>query len=391
MATGKKKLKIAIMGAKGYPYVYGGYDTMIRELGERLVKKGVHVRVYNHRALFPVKPRYVNGIECIYTIAIESKKLTQLSHSFFSMMHACFSDIDVILVVNSANGPFGAIARFFRKKTVINVDGLEWLRPKWHGIASKYFFWASKMSTKYYDQLINDSDEMQRVYKELFNADSKVIAYGANPQADVDSAPIEKWGFKAQDYFLIVGRLIPDNNADLIIEGFLKSDSRRKLVVVGDVPFDDDYATVLKQKEDERVLFLGYVTDPNELAAWYSHCFAYFHGHEYGGTNPAMLKALGFGCAILALDTPFNQEMLQNGKHGWYFKKTIASVKDIVEAAESSTERMAYFRKTAREGLIQRYNWDYVTDQYLEVFERLSGKKVLKNPPETPKFEEVER
>ncbi len=379
------------MGAKGYPYVYGGYDTMIRELGERLVKKGVHVRVYNHRALFPVKPRYVNGIECIYTIAIESKKLTQLSHSFFSMMHACFSDIDVILVVNSANGPFGAIARFFRKKTVINVDGLEWLRPKWHGIASKYFFWASKMSTKYYDQLINDSDEMQRVYKELFNADSKVIAYGANPQADVDSAPIEKWGFKAQDYFLIVGRLIPDNNADLIIEGFLKSDSRRKLVVVGDVPFDDDYATVLKQKEDERVLFLGYVTDPNELAAWYSHCFAYFHGHEYGGTNPAMLKALGFGCAILALDTPFNQEMLQNGKHGWYFKKTIASVKDIVEAAESSTERMAYFRKTAREGLIQRYNWDYVTDQYLEVFERLSGKKVLKNPPETPKFEEVER
>ncbi|MCE7055970.1 glycosyltransferase [Algoriphagus sp. AGSA1] len=391
MATGKKKLKIAIMGAKGYPYVYGGYDTMIRELGERLVKKGVHVRVYNHRALFPVKPRYVNGIECIYTIAIESKKLTQLSHSFFSMMHACFSDIDVILVVNSANGPFGAIARFFRKKTVINVDGLEWLRPKWHGIASKYFFWASKMATKYYDQLINDSDEMQRVYKELFNADSKVIAYGANPQADVDSAPIEKWGFKSQEYFLIVGRLIPDNNADLIIQGFLESDSRRKLVIVGDVPFDDDYAMVLKQKEDERVLFLGYVTDPNELAAWYSHCFAYFHGHEYGGTNPAMLKALGFGCAILALDTPFNQEMLQNGKHGWYFKKNTASVKDVIEAAESSTERMAYFRKTAREGLIQRYNWDYVTDQYLEVFEQLSGKKVMKNPPETPKFERVEQ
>lgn len=390
MAAARKKLKVAIMGAKGYPYVYGGYDTMIRELGERLVKKGVHVRVYNHRALFPQKPRYVNGIECIYTPAIESKKLTQLSHSFFSMMHACFSDIDVILVVNSANGPFGAIARFFRKKTVINVDGLEWLRPKWHGIASKYFFWASKMATRYYDQLINDSDEMQRVYKELFNAESKVIAYGANPKEDVDPTPIEKWGFKSHDYFLIVGRLIPDNNADLLIDGFMKSDSKRKLVIVGDVPFDDDYASILKNKEDERLLFLGYITDPNELAAWYSHCYAYFHGHEYGGTNPAMLKALGFGCAILALDTPFNQEMLQNGKHGWYFQKSTDSVKDVIEAAENSPERMAYFRSIAREGLIQRYNWDYVTDQYLEVFQNLTGIRVPGLLPEKSKLKIIE-
>src|SRR5690606_10953878 len=315
--------------------------------------------------------------------------LTQLSHSFFSMIHACFSDVDVIFVVNSANGPWGAIARFFRKKTVINVDGLEWLRPKWHGLASKYFFWASRLATKYYDQLINDSDEMQRVYKELFNADSKVIAYGANPRADVDPEPIEKWGLKSRDYFLIVGRLIPDNNADLIIEGFLKSDSKRKLVVVGDVPFEDDYANILKNIEDERLLFLGYVTDQNELAAWYCHCYAYFHGHEYGGTNPAMFKALGFGCAILAMDTPFNQEMLQNGKYGWYLKKSTESVQDIVEAAESSKERMAYLRSTAREGLIQRYNWDYVTDQYLEVFENLSGKKVPNNLPEKTKLEKI--
>jgi glycosyltransferase involved in cell wall biosynthesis len=363
---------------------------MVKELGERLVAKGVHVRVYNHKALFQEKPKFVNGIECIYIGAIESKIGTQLSHTFFSMMHACFSDVDVIFVVNSANGPIGWFSRLFRKKTVINVDGLEWLRPKWKGMGSKYFFWASKMATKYYDQLINDSDEMQRVYKELFNADSKVIAYGANPRADVAADPIEKWGIEPQDYFLIVGRLIPDNNADLIIDGFLKSNSKRKLVIVGDVPFNDEYANVLKNIEDERLLFLGYITDQNELAAWYSHCYAYFHGHEYGGTNPAMLKALGFGCAILALDTPFNQEMLQNGKHGWYFQKTKESVQDIVEAAESSKERMAYFRSTAREGLVQRYNWDYVTDQYLEVFQNLSGKKASTNPPENPKMEKVE-
>lgn len=378
MATSKKKLKVAIMGAKGYPYVYGGYDTMIKELGERLVAKGVHVRVYNHRALFPEKPRWVNGIECIYTPAIESKSLTQLTHTFFSMIHACFSDVDVIFVVNSGNGPFGLLARLFGKPTAINVDGLEWLRPKWKGLGAKYFYWASKMATKFYDQIINDSEEMRRVYLDLFKKDSVVIAYGANPKESVSSEPLAKWELDCRSYYLIVGRLVPDNNADLIIEGFLKSKSQRKLVVVGDVPFKDEWANRLKEIQDPRLLFTGYVRDPLELAALYSHCYAYFHGHEYGGTNPAMLKALGYGCAILALNTPFNQEMLQHGKHGWYFEKDASSIRELVEKAEENPEDLEELRKTARSGLTQKYNWDYVTEQYLEVFKSLS-KKLAKN------------
>lgn len=373
MASSDKKLKVAIMGAKGYPYVYGGYDTMIKELGERLSERGVHVRVYNHRSLFEDRPRFINGIECIYTPAIESKTLTQLTHTFTSMIHACFSDVDVIFVVNSGNGPFGLISKLFRKPTAINVDGLEWLRPKWKGMGSKYFFWASKMATKFYDQVINDSEEMRRVYLELFNADSKVIAYGANPKETMDPKLIEKWNLESKSYYLIVGRLVPDNNADLIIEGFLKSDSKRIFAIVGDVPFEDEWANRLKNIQDDRLLFTGYVTDPDELAALYGHSYAYFHGHEFGGTNPAMLKAMGYGCAILALDTPFNQEMLQNGKHGWYFEKDVESVKKIVEKAEAEPEKMEEFRMTARSGLTQKYNWDYVTDQYLEVFENLAG------------------
>jgi glycosyltransferase involved in cell wall biosynthesis len=377
MAPSKKKLKVAIMGAKGYPYVYGGYDTLIQELGERLVERGVSVRVYNHRALFKEKPQFVNGIECIYTPAIERKSLTQLTHTFFSMVHACFSDVDVIFVVNSGNGPFGLISRLFGKPTAINVDGLEWLRPKWKGLGSRYFLWASKMATKYYDQVINDSDEMRRVYLELFDADSKVIAYGANPRETAEEKYIEKWGLVPESYFLIVGRLVPDNNADLIIDGFLKSSSKRKLVIVGDQPFEDEWADQLKSIHDPRILFTGYVKDRNELAAFYIHSYAYFHGHEFGGTNPAMLKAMGYGCAILALDTPFNQEMLQNGKHGWYFDKNGKAVEDIVAKAEKNPVKMDALRKEARSGLIQRYNWDHVTDQYISVFEELAGKKVF--------------
>jgi glycosyltransferase involved in cell wall biosynthesis len=367
-------LKIAIMGAKGYPYVYGGYDTLVKELGERLVAKGVSVRVYNHRSLFPNRPRFVNGIECIYTPAIESKNLTQLSHTFFSMLHACFSDVDVIFVVNSGNGPFGWLARIFGKPTAINVDGLEWLRPKWKGWGARYFKWASKMATRSFDQIINDSDEMRRVYLEEFQKDSVVIAYGANPKEDVEDSPLQAWNLRSREYYLIVGRLIPDNNADLILEGFLQSKSNKPLVIVGDAPFSDTWAQQVKMQEGPRVLFTGYVTDPLVLASLYSHCYSYFHGHEFGGTNPAMLKALGYGCAILALNTPFNQEMLQNGKHGWYFEKTREAVQQLVEKAESGAAELQELRQTARQGLTEKYSWDRVTDQYLEVFHRLAKK-----------------
>src|SRR5690606_39637112 len=152
-------------------------------------------------------------------------------------------------------------------------------------------------------------------------------------------------------YYLIVVCLIPDNNANLIIEGFVKSSSKRKLVIVGDVPYQDEYATRLKQLADDRLIFTGYVKDQEELAALYNNCYAYLHGHEYGVTNPAMLKALGYNCAIIALDTSFKQAMCQNGKRGWFFHKNNASVEKVIDQAESSETEMEQLRSTAVLGL----------------------------------------
>ena len=140
-----KKLKIAIIGSRGYPYVYSGYETLVKELAERLVNSGHHVRVYCHSSLFTKKPKFVNGIELIYTPSVETKFLSQFTNSFFSFFHVCFSKNDIVFVVNSANGPFGILTKIFRKKTCINVDGLEWLRPKWKGLGSIYFSFASQL------------------------------------------------------------------------------------------------------------------------------------------------------------------------------------------------------------------------------------------------------
>lgn len=374
MPESNKPLHVAIIGSRGYPYVYSGYETLVKEIGERLVKKGIKVTVYCHKPLFETTPEQVNGIILVYMPGLETKSLSQLTNSLLSMIHACFSKADVLLVVNSANGPFGVISRIFRKPTAINVDGMEWLRPKWKGMGARYFLFASRLATKLYDQIITDCEEMQKTYWELFKSPSTMIAYGANPAKEADATKIEKWRLEERGYFLIVGRLIPDNNADLIIEGFVKSSSKRKLVIVGDVPYRDVYAERLKNMADERLIFTGYVKDQQELASLYHNCYAYLHGHEYGGTNPAMLKALGYSCAILALDTRFNKEMLQNGKHGWFFQKNISSATEVIDQAEGEGEEIERLRITAVQGLTEKYNWEHVTEKYLQVFQELGGK-----------------
>ena len=231
--------KIAFIGSRGYPYIYGGYETFIKELGERLTRDGYKITVYCHKNLFNKYPETVNGIDLIYKSSIEKKSLSQFIHSFKSIFHAVLKDYDLIYVVNSANGPFGILTKLFRKKTLINLDGLEWQRPKWKGLGSKYFYFSSKLATKLYDTLITDSVEMKKIYKEEFNADSDMIAYGANIRFSKNPELIKKWGLEKNDYYLIVGRLIPDNNSDIIIREFVRSDSSKKLVIVGDVPYKD--------------------------------------------------------------------------------------------------------------------------------------------------------
>jgi glycosyltransferase involved in cell wall biosynthesis len=290
------------------------------------------------------------------------------------MCHAVVSDVDVIFVVNAANGPFGLISRIFRKPTAINVDGLEWLRPKWKGLGAIYFKLAARLSTILFDQIINDSKEMRKVYLNMFKKESIVIAYGATIKKSEDPSLIQQWLITPNEYYLVVGRMIPDNNADIIVKGFLASNSTKKMVVVGDVFYKDNYADALKAINHERLIFTGYVRDPEVLAALYHHCYMYVHGHEFGGTNPSMIKAMAYGCAILALNTVFNKEMLNNDLYGIYFEKNQAAVRQQINYADQHPNKIIKLSQNSHLGITDKYNWDCITDQYLEVFRRLAKK-----------------
>ena len=366
-----KKLKIAIIGSRGYPYVYSGYETLVKELSERLVESGNEVTVYCHRKLFHVKPKKVNGINLVYTPSVNSKVFSQLYNSFFSFIHVCFSNVDVVLVVNSANGLFGFLTKIFRKKTCINVDGLEWLRPKWKGLGSLYFKFASRLATIFFDEIITDSFEMNDIYKQKFKKDSVVIAYGSTMTNTDSQYIIKNLKLKKNEYFLIVGRLIPDNNSKLIIDSFIKSNTKKKLVVVGDVPYSDNYAKSVKKINSEKLVLTGYIKCQDQLTQLYKNCFGYIHGHEFGGTNPTMINALDLNCEILALNTRFNKEMLEN-KTVVFFEKNQKSISKSIIKFEKCIESQIKLNSNFK--ISTKYNWDHISNKYEKLFYRLKNK-----------------
>lgn len=364
-------MNISIIGSRGYPYVYSGYETFVKELSERLVIKDINVYIYCHSSLFKKRKKLINGINLIYTPSISSKFFSQIFNSFFSILHACFSNTDIILVVNVANGPFGLLTKLFNKKTIINVDGLEWKRPKWKGIGSVYFKISAYLATKLYDVIVTDSLEMKKVYLNKFKTESEVIAYGPHKIENRDSNILTKLSLEPYNYILIVGRMIPDNNSDLIIKSYKKSKLKKKLVIVGDVPYKDFYANSLKKNTCDQIIFTGYINDKLDLSTLFKNCMLYIHGHEFGGTNPTLVTALNFRCNIFALDTVFNNETLEKGKCGYFFKKDDNS---LIKLLNNFCDNPKMFQSKSNSiKLKNEYNWDVIVDKYLRVFINLKN------------------
>lgn len=364
-------MRVGIIGSRGYPYVYSGYETFVKELAEGLERRGHEVTVYAHRGLYRERPATVKGIRVVYVPGLQSKTLSQLTHSGLSTVHALFSSLDVLLYVNSANGPFGVLTTLVRQRSAINVDGMEWLRPKWKGLGRVYFKWASKQATVWFDTVISDSVRMSEIYEREFNAKAVTIAYGAHLPVATDVSVLTKWGLVPKDYYLVVGRLIPDNNLDTILSGFVKSRSPRKLAVVGDVPYDDPYASRLKAVADPRLVWCGYVRDRIPLDTLYTSSYGYFHGHGYGGTNPTLLEAMAAGCGLFAIDTPFSREVLGGNGCGWFFQKTPESIVEAIEFAESHPEALVAAGRNARARVASEYTWDGIVDAYEQLFRTL--------------------
>jgi glycosyltransferase involved in cell wall biosynthesis len=372
-------VKIGVLGLRGLPSTYSGYEAILSELGPRLVLRGHEVTVYCRSSLFPEKPPEWQGVKLRYMGSLEHKVASTLSHSLFSILDAVRRDFDLIFVVNAANGMFGIIPRLARVPSVLNVDGMEWLRPKWNSLAKFVFKNSARLGCLFYNEVVTDAEEMHRLYAKNFGIDSTYIAYGANIDPSANPDVVRQYGLEPGNYYLIASRLVPDNNADLIVKAFVDSGSPKFLAIAGGADYkgntiEQRFLDGLKQTANDRVKFLGHVGSSDHVKELHCNCFAYLHGHQFGGINPSLLKALGFSNCVLALDTPFNSEVLDAGRYGILWKKDPGHLTQLIKDLEADPQRAEDFRRRAPDRIRERFTWDQITTQYEDLFQSLIKK-----------------
>jgi len=362
-------MKIAIMGIRGIPANYGGFETFAEELSTRLVARGHEVVVYGRSNNIKYHEKYYRGVEIIILPTVQHKYFDTVAHTFLCAWHSMFKKFDVILICNSANSIFALIPRLSGKKVAINVDGLEWQRAKWNILGRWYYQISEWFATITPHQIITDSIFIRKYYLEKFNQDSVFIPYGAPTQKVKTKAVLEKFNVQPGKYILYVSRLEPENNALAVVQAFEKVKTDLNLVIVGDAPYSTEYIRQLKSTSDPRIIFTGYVFGQG-YREFQSNAYFYVQATEVGGTHPALLEGMGYGNCVLANDVPEHREVLHQA--GIYFNvKDVDSLREKMQYLIDNPEVVADHRQRAVKRILEAYTWDRITESYEELFEKM--------------------
>lgn len=357
-------MRIAILGTRGIPARYGGFETFAEELSRRLVSRGHQVSVYC-RERHP-DPNYL-GVELRYQPTIRHKYFDTIAHTAFSTLHLLAHRVDVALYCNAANAIYCWMPRLLGMPVALNVDGLEKNRKKWNALGQAWYALSERLSLFCPNEIISDAVQIQHYYRDTYHRESTMIPYGAEPHAVTTRAALDQLALTPDRYFLYVTRFEPENNPLLVRQAFEPLDTDFKLALIGDAPYAHDYIRQVRDTRDPRVVLPGAIYGPG-YAELQSHCFAYVHATEVGGTHPALIEAMGRGCLILYLDTPENAEVA--GGAGLPFTPTTLT-QVMRQALDLAPADRRAWQQRAQDRVRERYSWKAVTDQYEALFRRL--------------------
>ncbi|MEO0198901.1 MAG: DUF1972 domain-containing protein [candidate division WOR-3 bacterium] len=359
-------MKVAIIGSRGLPPRYGGFEVLAHYLAKEFSQRGWRVYVYCLDSLRQEK-YHVENVVRIFQKAFRLKSLEKLYLSMISTFKAVLRDrVDVIVYLGVSAGLIMWLPKLSKTSVILNPDGLEWKRARWNALGRWFLKVLERLAVKWADRIIADNEAIGRYLKEKYGVDFVFAPYGCTDCLTDD----EKWheisnlyNISKNEYYLVVGRAVPENNYDIIFNGFLKSSTRKKLVVVTNkVP---DFVV-----ESHRIIFTGPIYDLKKLNALRKNAFAYIHGHSVGGTNPSLLEAIGCESLVIAYDVPFNREVL--GEHGFYFKDA-ESLSILIMSLENGfipdLEKIRSYYRTIKE---EKYNWAKVTGVYARLVEELA-------------------
>jgi glycosyltransferase involved in cell wall biosynthesis len=308
------------------------------------------------------------GVRCVWTAGRDTTSASTLSFGLTSHVHAATQGFDAALVLNVANGYYLPLLSARGTPTVLNTDGVEWERGKWGPVARKVFYRGAQLSARYADVLVSDSRAIADLWQQEFAIRPRFIPYGANIDTDPENARVTALGFQPRSYALVVARLIPENNVALTLDALDLASVRHPVIVVGSANYVSPLERRLRELDHEgRIRWLGHVRDQELLNQLWANCGVYVHGHSVGGTNPALLQALGAGAPTLALDTRFNREVL--GRDDQLFPHDAGKLARRIDQALGDRTIQSRWASHGRATVASRYTWGSVCDAYTEALE----------------------
>lgn len=353
-------MKIAILGTRGIPNNYGGFEQFAEYLSTELVRRGHAVSVYNSSHHIFQEDTY-KGVQIIHKNDPENKIGTvgQFIYDLNCIIDSRKRHFDVILNLGYTSSSIWS--RLFPKKSVVitNMDGQEWKRTKFSKKVQRFLMYAEKLAVKHSDHLVSDSKGIQSYLKQKYNIDSTYIAYGATPFDAPNEGVLEKYELKSKNYHLLIARIEPENNIETILDGISKAKNKTKTIVIGNAMntfglyLQDKYADI------DHIVFMGPVYDITVLNNLRYYSKYYFHGHSVGGTNPSLLEAMAAKSFIIAHDNEFNKSVLEENACYFNTSDDVCRLLDETIDMEEDLVRENNYMK-----IKELYSWDYIIDEY---------------------------
>jgi glycosyltransferase involved in cell wall biosynthesis len=365
-------MNIALLGTRGIPASYSGFETCVEQLGQRLFQRGHQVTVYCRSHHITYEDAHYKGMRLVKLPTVANKYLDTIVHSLISSLHALTQGYDIALYFIAGNSSVTWIPRLVGIKTILNVDGLDWKREKWPVFAKKYIKLTEYLATKLPNVYITDSRAIQAYYRDRFGSEPPYIPYGSEVEILPPGETLSRFGLEPRRYILFVGRLVPENCAHHLTETFQGLDTDFKCVIVGDAPYAENYIFSLKEsaKSDPRIIFTGYVFGKGyyELG---SNAYIFVETSGVGGTHPALIEAMAFGNCVVVHNTPENLETI--GDAGFAYDGTIGadSLCEVLYGLLNNPALVEEYRHRAQRRAQTHYSWEVVTDAYECLFYQL--------------------